>query len=192
MDKFKVNFTEDQLKRGEDLLANARLLMGAPDRLTAEVSFESFFGGDPLILTAEVTETVDAEPDCENDGRATCSAVAYYGDREFFDEQTAILPAYGHGYTAAFDWIEGGDDTYVGARVTLTCSHDPDHTVESEATLTREDYDATCTGDAYTVYIATVERDGETFRDSRETWNYTARGSGDGTMGIFVPQPPES
>ena len=137
------------------------------DRLTAEVSFESFFGGDPLILTAEVTETVDAEPDCENDGRATCSAVAYYGDREFFDEQTAILPAYGHGYTAAFDWIEGGDDTYVGARVTLTCSHDPDHTVESEATLTREDYDATCTGDAYTVYIATVERDGETFRDSR-------------------------
>ena len=32
----------------------------------------------------------------------------------------------------------------------------------------------------------------QTFRDSRETWNYTARGSGEGTTGIFIPQPPES
>ena len=37
VDKFKVNFTEEQLKRGEELLPQARLLMGAPDRLTAEV-----------------------------------------------------------------------------------------------------------------------------------------------------------
>ncbi|MBO7661883.1 MAG: EAL domain-containing protein [Clostridia bacterium] len=32
----------------------------------------------------------------------------------------------------------------------------------------------------------------QTFRDSRESWNYTARRSGEGPLGIFIPQPPES
>ena len=137
------------------------------DRQTAEVSFVNFFGGDPLILTATVTESVDAEPDCENDGFATYYAAAYFEDREFFDETTLILPAFGHFYTAEFDWIEGGDGDYLGATAILTCSHDPDHTLELEAELTREEFDATCDADAYVIFRATVDLDGETYDDTR-------------------------
>ncbi|MBP5670926.1 MAG: DEAD/DEAH box helicase family protein [Victivallales bacterium] len=37
MDKFSVNFTEEQRKRGEELLPGSHVIMGAPDRLTAEI-----------------------------------------------------------------------------------------------------------------------------------------------------------
>lgn len=137
------------------------------DGSAAEVSFANFFGDDPLVIPAEITETVDTEPDCENDGLATCYAVAYFEDREFSDERTVILPALGHGYTAEFDWIEGGDDTYFGATAILSCSHNADHTLTLEATVTRTDFDATCYDDAYTVFTATVEQDGEIFEDTR-------------------------
>ena len=137
------------------------------DHLTAEVSFGSFFDAEPLILTATVTESVDAEPDCENDGFATYYAAAYYEDREFFDETTEILPAFGHFYTAEFDWIEGGDGDYLGATATLTCSHNPDHTLELEAEVTREEFEATCDADAYVIYRAVVELDGETYDETK-------------------------
>ena len=140
------------------------------DHTTAEVSFESFFGEDPLTVPATVTESIDSEPDCENDGWATYYATAYYEDREFFDETTEILPAFGHFYTAEFDWTPGGDGDYLGATAILTCSHNPDHTLELEAELTREEFDATCDADAYVIYTATVERDGETYDDTKKTF----------------------
>ena len=65
VDKFKVNFTEDQLKRGEELLPQASLLMGAPDRLTAEVH-----DGEQL-LTVSLTvkdRRLAYECDCPTDG----------------------------------------------------------------------------------------------------------------------------
>ena len=137
------------------------------DYTAATVSFASFFGEDPLVVSAEITESVDSEPDCEDAGWATCYAVAAYDGREFFDEQTKILPAVGHDYSAAFDWIPGGDDTYLGATVTLTCSHNADHTLELNATLTQQAFDATCDVNAYVIYNAKAEHDGEIYEDSR-------------------------
>ena len=137
------------------------------DGTYATVSFENFFGGEPLQLTAEITENVDLEPTCETEGQMTCYASATIGDRDYSDERTVILSALGHAYTAEFEWVEGGDDTYVAAGAVLTCSHNPDHTLTLEATLTRQEFDATCSDDAYTVYVATVEQDGETFEDTR-------------------------
>ena len=137
------------------------------DGTYATVSFGNFFGGEPLQLTAEITENVDLEPTCETEGQMTCYARATIGDRDYSDERTVILPALGHEYTAEFEWVEGGDDTYVAAGAVLTCSHNPDHTLTLEATLTRQEFDATCSDDAYVVYTATVEQDGETFEDTR-------------------------
>ena len=67
VDKFKVNFTEDQLKRGEDLLANARLLMGAPDRLTAEVP-----DGEQLFTVSLTVKDRRLVPECDCPADGVC------------------------------------------------------------------------------------------------------------------------
>ena len=65
MDKFRVNFTEEQLKRGEELLPQAQLLMGAPDRLTAEVhDGEQLFTVSLTVKDRRLTY----ECDCSADG----------------------------------------------------------------------------------------------------------------------------
>ncbi|MBQ2335822.1 MAG: hypothetical protein II381_05895 [Victivallales bacterium] len=67
MDKFKVNFTEEQLKRGEELLPQARLLMGAPDRLTAEVH-----DGEQLCTVSLTVKDRRLVPECDCSADGVC------------------------------------------------------------------------------------------------------------------------
>ena len=67
MDKFRINFTEEQLKRGEELLPQAQLLMGAPDRLTAEVH-----DGEQLFTVSLTIKDRRLVPECDCPADGVC------------------------------------------------------------------------------------------------------------------------
>ena len=67
MDKFRINFTEEQLQRGEELLPQAQLLMGAPDRLTAEVH-----DGEQLFTVSLTVKDRRLVPECDCPADGVC------------------------------------------------------------------------------------------------------------------------
>ena len=76
------------------------------------------------------------------------------------------IPAIGHKYgTPIFTWSKD----YSTAEAAFTCENDKTHVETVKAKVTPETVDATCEVAGKTVYTATVEFEGKTYIDSKET-----------------------
>ena len=111
-----------------------------------------------------ISETVDAT--CETAGKITYTASVEFNGKTYTDTKTVEIPAIGHKYgTPVFTW----SDDYSVANATFTCANDKTHVKKVDAKITSKTTDATCTTAGKTVYTATVEFEGKTYTDSKET-----------------------
>ena len=116
-------------------------------------------------VDAKITsETVDAT--CETTGKITYTATVEFNGKTYTDSKETEIKAIGHKYgTPVFTW----SDDYSTAEATFTCENDKTHVETVKAAVTSKTTDATCTKAGKTVYTATVEFEGKTYTDSKET-----------------------
>ena len=116
-------------------------------------------------VDAKITsETVDAT--CTAEGIVTYTASVIVEGKTYTDSKVVNRIALGHKYgTPVFTWSKD----YSTAEATFTCENDKTHVETVKATVTSKTTDATCTKAGKTVYTATVEFEGKTYTDSKET-----------------------
>ena len=116
-------------------------------------------------VKAKVTpETVDAT--CEVAGKTVYTATVEFEGKTYTDSKETEINAIGHKYgTPVFTW----SDDYSTAEATFTCENDKTHVETVKAAVTSKTTDATCTKAGKTVNTATVEFEGKTYTDSKET-----------------------
>ncbi len=122
---------------------------------------------------AEHVKTVEAEvkaqttePTCETEGKAVYTATVEFEGKTYSDTKEAAIPALGHEYELT-GWTWAGD--YSSATATFTCKNDAEHVETITAVVTSEITKPTCETAGKTVYTATVEFEGKTYSDSKET-----------------------
>ena len=114
----------------------------------ASVSFRDTYGGDPLVLPANVSSDITVSPGCYTDGELTYTATASYKGAVYSDVKTETLSALGHEYgEPTFTWTETADG----------------YTASAEFTCIRDFYTETVTADVVSVVTApTSKKDGYT------------------------------
>ena len=116
-------------------------------------------------VNAKITsETVDAT--CETAGKNVYTATIEFDGKTYTDSKEIEIKAKGHKYgKPEFTWA----DDYSTANATFTCANDKTHVETVKAAVTSKTTDATCTKAGKTVNTATVEFEGKTYTDSKET-----------------------
>ena len=116
------------------------------------------------VKAKATSETVAAT--CEADGKITYTASVEFNGKTYTDSKEVEIPAIGHKYSKPeFTWSKD----YSTAEATFTCENDKTHVKKVDAKITSKTTDATCTTAGKTVYTATVEFEGKTYTDSKET-----------------------
>ena len=116
-------------------------------------------------VDAKITsETVDAT--CTTEGRVTYTASVIVEGKTYTDSKVVNGVALGHKYgEPEFTWSKDCST----AEATFTCENDKTHVETVKAAVTSKTTDATCTKAGKTVNTATVEFEGKTYTDSKET-----------------------
>ena len=136
------------------------------DYSTAEATFtcENDKTHVETVKAAVTSKTTDAT--CTKAGKTVNTATVEFEGKTYTDSKKVEIPAIGHKYgTPVFTW----SDDYSVANATFTCANDKTHVKKVDAKITSKTTDATCTTAGKTVYTATVEFEGKTYTDSKET-----------------------
>ena len=106
------------------------------------------------------TEFIDIEPTCTNEGsiKKVCT--------ECGETTTETINATGHSY-ALSKWIWSKD--YNSATALFVCQNDGAHAETKDAVITSKTTNPTCIADGKTVYTASVEFEGKTYTDAKES-----------------------
>ena len=136
------------------------------DYSTAEATFtcENDKTHVETVKAAVTSKTTDAT--CTKVGKIVYTAIVEFEGKTYTDSKKVEIPAIGHKYgTPVFTW----SDDYSTAEATFTCENDKTHVETADAKVTLETVAATCEKAGKTVYTATVEFDGKTYTDLKET-----------------------
>ena len=128
-----------------------------------------------VTLDAAEIEVMRSEEEnlCEDGGTAEYYLFWDQYGLEYAKYVETVVGPLGHDYgNERFDWTEDGDGGYSGAVLVFTCSHDGEHTVTVEATVTSVSHEATCEENACVVYTATAEYEGRTYTDTQTITDY--------------------
>ena len=111
-----------------------------------------------------ISETVAAT--CEAVGKAVYTATVEFEGKTYTDSKEVEIPALGHKYgESVFTW----NDDYSAATATFTCENDKTHAETVKAAVTSETVAATCETAGKITYTASLEFNGKTYTDSKET-----------------------
>ena len=111
-----------------------------------------------------ISETVAAT--CEAVGKAVYTATVEFEGKTYTDSKEVEIPALGHKYgESVFTW----NDDYSAATATFTCANDKTHVETVKAAVTSETVAATCETAGKITYTASLEFNGKTYTDSKET-----------------------
>ena len=136
------------------------------DYSTAEATFtcENDKTHVETVKAAVTSKTTDAT--CTKVGKIVYTAIVEFEGKTYTDSKKVEIPAIGHKYgTPAFTW----SDDYSIAEATFTCENDKTHVETAEAKVTSETVAAICEAPGKIIYTATVEFEGKTYTDSKET-----------------------
>ena len=119
------------------------------------------------VLVKEcVVAAKSVEATCTKAGKTVYTATVEFEGKIYTDSKETEIKAIGHKYgTPVFTWSKD----YSTAEATFTCENDKTHVKKVDAKITSETVDATCETAGKNVYTATVEFDGKTYTDSKET-----------------------
>ena len=116
------------------------------------------------VKAAVTSKTTDAT--CTKVGKIVYTATVEFEGKTYTDSKKVEIPAIGHKYgTPVFTW----SDDYSTAEATFTCENDKIHVETADAKVTSETVAAICEAPGKITYTATVEFDGKTYIDSKET-----------------------
>ena len=116
------------------------------------------------VKAAVTSKTTDAT--CTKAGKTVNTATVEFEGKTYTDSKKVEIPAIGHKYgTPVFTW----SDDYSIAEATFTCENDKTHVETADAKVTSETVAAICEAPGKITYTATVEFDGKTYTDSKET-----------------------
>ena len=111
-----------------------------------------------------ISETVAAT--CEAVGKTVYTATVEFEGKTYTDSKEVEIPALGHKYgESVFTW----NDDYSAATATFTCANDKTHVETVKAAVTSETVAATCETAGKITYTASLEFNGKTYTDSKET-----------------------
>ena len=136
------------------------------DYSTAEATFtcENDKTHVETVKAAVTSKTTDAT--CTKVGKIVYTAIVEFEGKTYTDSKKVEIPAIGHKYGApVFTW----SDDYSTAEVTFTCENDKTHVETADAKVTSETVAAICEAPGKITYTATVEFNGKTYTDSKET-----------------------
>ena len=136
------------------------------DYSTAEATFtcENDKTHVETVKAAVTSKTTDAT--CTKVGKIVYTATVEFEGKTYTDSKKVEIPAIGHKYgTPVFTW----SDDYSTAEATFTCENDKTHVETADAKVTSETVAAICEAPGKITYTATVEFDGKTYIDSKET-----------------------
>ena len=136
------------------------------DYSTAEATFtcENDKTHVETVKAAVTSKTTDAT--CTKAGKTVNTATVEFEGKTYTDSKKVEIPAIGHKYgTPVFTW----SDDYSTAEATFTCENDKTHVETADAKVTSETVAAICEAPGKITYTATVEFDGKTYIDSKET-----------------------
>ncbi|MBQ3356305.1 MAG: S-layer homology domain-containing protein [Oscillospiraceae bacterium] len=129
---------------------------------SAKANFTDKNGSGDISVDAKIT-SVRTEPACEEEGKVVYTAEVTLNGKTYTDSKTEALDPIGHAY-ALTEWTWDG---YEKATATFTCGNDASHVVTVEAVITSERTEPTADTDGKIVYTATVEFEGETYKDEK-------------------------
>ena len=136
------------------------------DYSTAKATFTCENDNAHVLVKECVVASKSVEATCTKAGKIVYTATVEFEGKTYTDSKKVEIPAIGHKYgTPVFTW----SDDYSTAEATFTCENDKTHVETVKAAVTSKTTDATCTKAGKTVNTATVEFEGKTYTDSKET-----------------------
>ena len=136
------------------------------DYSTAKATFTCENDNAHVLVKECVVASKSVEATCTKAGKIVYTATVEFEGKTYTDSKKVEIPAIGHKYgTPVFTW----SDDYSTADATFTCENDKTHVKKVDAKITSETVDATCETAGKNVYTATIEFDGKTYTDSKET-----------------------
>ena len=166
----KKDEVEKVLDRIESDAANHKygkpVFTWSKDYSTAEATFtcENDKTHIETVDAKVISETVAAT--CEAVGKTVYTATVEFEGKTYTDSKEVEIPALGHKYgESVFTW----NDDYSAATATFTCENDKTHAETVKAAVTSETVAATCETAGKITYTASLEFNGKTYTDSKET-----------------------
>ena len=136
------------------------------DYSTATATFTCENDNAHVLVKECVVAAKSVEATCTKAGKTVYTATVEFEGKIYTDSKETEIKAIGHKYgTPVFTWSKD----YSTAEATFTCENDKTHVETADAKVTLETVAATCEKAGKTVYTATVEFDGKTYTDLKET-----------------------
>ena len=136
------------------------------DYSTAKATFTCENDNAHVLVKECVVTAKSVEATCTKAGKTVYTATVEFEGKIYTDSKETEIKAIGHKYgTPVFTW----SDDYSTANATFTCANDKTHVETVKAEATSETVAATCETAGKITYTASLEFDGKTYTDSKET-----------------------
>lgn len=167
--EFNDDRFETQTAIVEDIDATGHSYVEEPEFIWEEdnsaciAKFVCEYGDSEDIVEAELSTEYTVEPTCEEPGSAIITATVEFNGKTYTDEKEVFVEPLGHDWEVTWYWYD--EDSAVAY---LLCKNDGTEKAML-AKVTTEKTDATCTEAGVSNQVATIEIDGQVFKDYKTT-----------------------